>query len=516
MGRSVIDGGKWETNTGKADDLRSLVMPKQISSLNTMWLIQRIRLHHPEVELEAMVARAFSRGPFYIENLGNAKIEPVAVHHLESPDYWFSNLYMMSLYDCITESVSDPNFAYNCGRTFYQSHSFLKTAIGVPLIGPYRLIKRIVSENDKYNRTKEARILKLEKGHVVLRLIHKPNVIMNDFGMQWHLGAFESYARLAGVTDVKGAVSCVEKGPARYGEPGQAIYDFFVRFRDPGFLNRILNRLVYAIPQVKRLLEHAESAQAEHNEQILNRDRIIKEKTDRLLAIQKRLMEAERQNIERRLQSLSTELVTTEERERRSIAEDLHDSVTQLLALSLSGVRKCTRNNPALEDLVHIGGYLEKALGEVRSLTFQISPPVLYDFGLEAALEWLVKDVSSRHEMDVDFMNLLDQPLQLNEYEKIILYRAVREALINCIKHSRAEYCSVVVTRENGKMCIEVEDNGIGFNVEKMKKGFGLSSLADRLESVDACIEIHASPGRGCRVTISLDDDSSDPDVVHC
>ncbi|WP_163335791.1 sensor histidine kinase [Desulfopila sp. IMCC35008] len=488
----------------KISNSMSHPMPRQVSSLNTAWLIQCVRSRFPEVDLGKIVLTAYSRGPFYIENLSSGKIEPVDVRHLESPDYWFSNLYMISLYDAITEFVPDPDFAYNCGRTFYQSQSLLKTAVGVPLIGPYRLIRRIVSENDKYNRTKQAVIRKLEKGHVVLRLIHIPNVIMNDFGMQWHLGAFESYARLAGVTDVQGTVSCIEKGPARYGEPGRAIYDFSFTFKDPGFISRIANRLIYAIPAVKKLIHNAELVQSEHNEQIVNRDRIIREKTEKLVSIQAKLMEAERQTIEQRLQHLSTELITTEERERRSIAEDLHDSVTQLLALSVSGLRKRNRLQSGDGELQRIQQYLQKALGETRSLTFQISPPVLYDFGLEAAVEWLVNDISARNTMEIDYINLLDQPLVLSDHRKITLYRAVREALINCIKHAEADYGSVVLNYEDGRSRIEIEDNGVGFDPDTMQKGFGLSSLADRLGSIDASLELHSAPGNGSRIVILL------------
>lgn len=499
MGRTVN-----LSNTNKGIGQESSVMPMQVSSLNTFWLIQCIRANHPEVDIAEIVRNAGNDGSFLVKNIRTGTIEPVNAAHLESRDYWFSNLFMISLYHAIENQVRDKAFAYYCGKTFYKTQPFLQTAIGVPLIGPIRLMKRIVSENDKYNRTKKALILALEKGYVVIRLIHHPNVIMKNFGMQWHLGVFESYARLAGVTQVKGAVRCVEKGPEKYGDPGQAIYDFELTFRDPGFLKRIFNLILYAIPTVKELIHTTELIQAEHNEQILNRDLIIREKTDHLLNIQRNLMEAERMHIERKLHTLSTELVTTEERERRAIAEDLHDSVTQLLALSVSNLKQYNKVKPGEPKLLETQQYLQTALKETRSLTFQISPPVLYDFGLEAALEWLVNDIGDNHDVEIDFMNLLERNLVLNEYEKVTLYRSVREAMINCIKHARASYVSVVLTREDGKNRIEIEDNGMGFDAGTVVKGFGLSTLEDRLKSMGATFAIHSILGKGTRVDIVL------------
>ncbi|WP_458776258.1 sensor histidine kinase [Desulforhopalus sp. 52FAK] len=494
----------WDTVHRSATHNSQEPMPKQLSGMNTLWLIHCIRTYHPEVDLQNIVRETRDMGPFYIKNLRTGHCELVELTHLETRDYWFSNMFMMALYTTIEQYIDDPGFAYKCGSTFYKTQSSLKIALGVPLIGPYRLIKRLVSENDKYNRTKEALLLSITRGHAVVRLIHKPDIIMKDFGMMWHLGVFESYARLSGVTDIEGKVICVQEGPQRYGESGQAIYDFEFTFKDPGFIPRIWNRILYSIPAVQQLIEGAEQIEIEHTQQILDRDAIIAEKTNHLVNIQKNLMDAERMNIEKKLETLSAELISTEERERKAIAEDLHDSVTQLLALSISNLKSFNCTNPGHDALGNVQEYLETALADTRSLTFQISPPVLYDFGLEAALAWLVEDISGRYPIEMDCINLIDHPLQLNDYQKVTLYRAARETVINCIKHSKANYASVVVLKEEGVAKIEVEDNGIGFNPLNLKKGFGLSALGDRLESIGAGIEIISTPGKGSRITFSI------------
>lgn len=490
-------------NVGAEGEGTPMVM--QVSSLNTAWLIQSIRSDHPYVDLQVLVKDALAEQCFCIKNLKTGQVEMVALHHLESPDYWFSNLFMVHLYQAIERHVKDPDFAYTCGRTFYKTQSCLKTAIGVPLIGPYRLIKRIVAENSKFNRTKDAEIRVLEKGRGVIRLIHKPNVIMTDFALKWHLGAFESYGRLAGMTKLSISATCIEKGPEKYGEPGRATYDFEMVFEESGLLRRFWNRLLYSIPSVREIIDNAGQIQADHNEQILNRDRMIEQRTNHLLQIQGNLMEAERMVIENRLQTLSAELVATEERERRAIAEDLHDSITQLLAISVKGLRNHMAGEGGEKELENVLGTLQEALAGIRSLTFQISPPVLYDFGLESALEWLAGDISERHPIEIDFINLLDSRLELTDQEKIILYRMVREAVINCIKHAKASYGTIVLLKENDRIKIEVEDNGVGFDpMSGLKKGFGVSAAADRLAAIGAGIDIISAPGKGTRIILEL------------
>lgn len=479
-------------------------MSMQVSSLNTAWLIECLRQHYPEVNLVELLHEATSRKNYSIRNLKTGQIEPVALFHLESPDYWFSNQFMVALYYAIEKFVPDPLFAYQCGRTYYQTQSCLKTAVGVPLIGLHGLFQRMVRENHKYNRTKDVVIRQLEKGRVVIRLIHKPNIIMTDFAMKWHLGIFESYGRLAGIKNMQTSFHCVEQGPFIYGDPGQAIYDFDIRYDQTGVFKRFWNRLLYAIPTVKETLDKAEEIQAEHNEQLLNRDRIIEQRTKHLVQIQSNLMTAERKVIENRLRTLSAELIETEERERRAIAEDLHDSTTQLLALSVMGLRRHVNGQSKPEELNEVLSHMQDALTGLRSLTFQISPPVLYDFGLESALEWLAEDISEHQSLKLEYRNTVGTQLKLTDKEAIILYRTVREAVINCIKHAKASHACIIIYKENRGLKIKIEDNGIGFNAKKIKKGFGLSTAADRLAAINCDIDVVSKPKAGTEIILSV------------
>ncbi len=306
----AADRTDWAAVRGNVIGTEQVSMEKQVSGLNTLWLIECLRTYHPQVDIHRLVADTSIKGPFFIRNRQTNHLEPVAVSHLECVDYWFSNIFMMAFYCTIEEHCADPDFAYKCGSTFYKTQSRLKIAVGVPLIGPYRLIKKIVSENDKYNRTKAVVIRSLTKGCVVIRLTHKPDIIMKAFAVNWHLGLFESYAGLAGVTNPRARATCIEKGPQRYGDTGRAIYDFEITFKDPGLLHRIWNRTLYALPSVRELIDGAEQIQARHNEEILYRDNIITERTEALVKVNEtmRVEITERKRAEEVLLQIQVEL----------------------------------------------------------------------------------------------------------------------------------------------------------------------------------------------------------------
>jgi len=135
-------------------------MPKQVSALNTFLLVSYIRDHYPEINLHHMIEAVRQKGPLFIENLKTGHVEPISLEHLSETDYWFSNRFMIRLYDEIQSRIPDPELGYRIGKTAAGSENIFRTAIGIPLLGPYRLLKRITRENKKYNRTKTNRIIK--------------------------------------------------------------------------------------------------------------------------------------------------------------------------------------------------------------------------------------------------------------------------------------------------------------------------------------------------------------------
>jgi signal transduction histidine kinase len=214
------------------------------------------------------------------------------------------------------------------------------------------------------------------------------------------------------------------------------------------------------------------------------------------------------------LRSLASSLSLAEERERRRLAVYLHDQIGHTLALaniklgelqkSLSG--RCPEF-PA-EELAKTGSILEQAIRDTHSLTFRISSPILYELGLEAALEWLTEQFQKDHGLSVRFM-ASGQPLALEHDVQVLLFQAVNELLVNVVKHARARNVEVSLRPEGGFLKIEVGDDGVGFqlprtDLRRSPCGFGLFSIRERLRPWDGTMEVQSEPGAGTHVILTV------------
>ena len=493
------------------------IMPKEISALNTFWLVQYLQEKYPWFDMQEVLAQVTDAMPCYVENLYNGEVEALTLDHLKNPRYWFSHEFVKAIHDRVQASIEDPRLGYKIGRDMYKTQPLIRTTLGMSLLGVHRVAAKISSEASKYNRTKEYQVRKLDKGYVEIRIVHKPGIVISEFTMQWNAGCFATYGKLAGASEVVVDLKCIDAGPKTKDENRRAVWDFYIRYQEPPLVTRLAKAALRCFPWIRKLTEDAEAVEAAHQDQIFYRDRIIQERTNKLLQIQQRLISEERKSIENKLRDISRELVSTEERERKAIAEDLHDSVTQLLALSLAKVRSMQEQNLHLEELGELREHLEQSLAELRSLTFQISPPVLYDFGLEAALEWLIEDVNSRYDMQLIYTNMLENSLPFDQEQRVALYRVIRELVINILKHAETPHGQVLLRNESGGLVIDVEDEGIGFSPENATRGFGLSTLADRLICLQGKVSVDSIPGEGTfiRVSVPLDvsEDHLDADI---
>jgi predicted ATPase/signal transduction histidine kinase len=206
------------------------------------------------------------------------------------------------------------------------------------------------------------------------------------------------------------------------------------------------------------------------------------------------------------LKKMSLQLTQTEERERKAIADNLHDSVTQSLALTIAKLKSIKEPNrdEMFIKIAEARKLLEESLAGIRSLTFQLSSPILYDVGLEAALQWLCEDFFQKYGLPVQFINS-SQPFTIpDETTKITLYRISQELLMNIIKHSQAKKAIIIVSCRDRHLTIRVEDNGIGFESSGLnrKSGFGLFSISERMNALGGSIQIDSSPGKGARIQI--------------
>lgn len=210
------------------------------------------------------------------------------------------------------------------------------------------------------------------------------------------------------------------------------------------------------------------------------------------------------------LRSLASELSLTEERQRRRIATELHDRVGQALAISKIklGVIKSTREGERLDPQIdEVRRLIEQAIQDTRSLIFEISSPILYELGFEAALEWLAEQVQKQHGIQSNYEDDgADKPL--DDDIRALLFQSVGELLINAAKHARPKHIRVVSRRSGEFINVGVEDDGIGFDVSETGMvrgegmGFGLFSIRERLKYVGGRLEISSARGAGTHVTL--------------
>jgi signal transduction histidine kinase len=214
-----------------------------------------------------------------------------------------------------------------------------------------------------------------------------------------------------------------------------------------------------------------------------------------------------------RLQSLASELSLTEERERRRLATDLHDHIGQALAVSKIklGVLQKTATSPDIANpLGEVRELIEKMIKDTRSLTFELSLPVLYELGFEAAVEWFAKHIRTQYGLQVEVRKEM-APIPIDDELKVLLFRSVRELMINIVKHAQARHAWVNIIRQNdGRVCIEVKDDGVGINGSQgyagadSERGFGLFSIRERLHYLGGGVDVISGEDAGTQVILML------------
>jgi two-component system CheB/CheR fusion protein len=226
-------------------------------------------------------------------------------------------------------------------------------------------------------------------------------------------------------------------------------------------------------------------------------------------AANKRLEERVRERTEE-LGRLARELALAEVRERQSIARDLHDGLGQELhaaSIKLDALRNSDGSrgsHPALDEIALL---LESVVHEMRSLTAQLNPPVLEQLGLIPAIEWLSEEMRRTYQLEV-FLDDDSAPKHLDSITASILFRAVRELLINVARHSKVKVAKIATRSAGDRLTVKVMDQGSGFAVTgpsaNSTAGLGLPALRERIAYIGGAFKIKSSPHRGTTATIQV------------
>jgi PAS domain S-box-containing protein len=222
--------------------------------------------------------------------------------------------------------------------------------------------------------------------------------------------------------------------------------------------------------------------------------------------------EREIREYQEKLRELASELSLAEERERRRIAARLHDYVSQTLALGKIklGALQQSVSDPATEDaFADVREHLSEAIRYSRSLTFDLSPPILYEMGLEAALRSLTERTAQEHGIEMQFQGD-GRSMPLGDDLRVVLFQSARELITNVVKHSGAAPAQVSVRQEGEEVRVRVADEGRGCDLNRLdaesreEGGFGLFNIRERMDRLGGRLDLWSERGKGMTATLVI------------
>jgi two-component system NarL family sensor kinase len=201
---------------------------------------------------------------------------------------------------------------------------------------------------------------------------------------------------------------------------------------------------------------------------------------------------------------LLADALDAEQRERRALAETLHDHALQNLLSARQDLEEASGpdGDPAL---ARVNGALTDTLGQLREAVFELHPYVLEEAGLEAAVRSVAQQAANRGGLALE----LDLRYEKRHPREQLVFSAARELLTNVVRHAHADRVGVRLAHENGQLELAVDDDGWGFPPERLAEQLanghvGLASQRVRIEAAGGTMQIASTPGEGTRVAIRL------------
>lgn len=208
-------------------------------------------------------------------------------------------------------------------------------------------------------------------------------------------------------------------------------------------------------------------------------------------------------------------IVEVEEDARKKLSRDLHDGPTQTvaaIAMRVNYIRRLVQQQPqqALEELWRIEDLARRTTKEIRHMLFTLRPLVLESRGLLAALEQLAEKMRDTYDTAVLVEGAPDVERLLDPNAQGVLFYIVEEAVNNARKHARSSAIWVRLFTQNGLVIVEIEDNGVGFDVEAVGAGYeqrgslGMINMRERAELIEGTLRIDSAPGQGARIRVLI------------
>jgi signal transduction histidine kinase len=207
------------------------------------------------------------------------------------------------------------------------------------------------------------------------------------------------------------------------------------------------------------------------------------------------------------MRALSMQIVATQEEERKELSRELHDDIGQMLTGLRMILGRLEREGGGSATVAPViaesRALLDEAVKSVRDLAMGLRPSMLDDFGLQPALEWLVRDFSRRSRLKVA-STVTGNLAGLVDPHRTCVYRTVQEALTNCSRHASASSVVVQVIGSNDDVVVTVRDDGVGIHSKDRGSGLGLRGLEERAHELKGTLTIDSTPGSGTMVKLWL------------
>jgi signal transduction histidine kinase len=301
-------------------------------------------------------------------------------------------------------------------------------------------------------------------------------------------------------------------------------------FRSASFLRReVVPRRVAVLTIAQEIEELNNANLAEQRAEVTRRHAAFRNDLDRLLwrslllglavaltvvfrlRVLERRSEQQRmiaKDAERQMRELSQRLVATQEEERKHLSRELHDHVGQVLTALRMELGRIERTRgpsdvgigPAVGECRRL---VDRMVHTVRDLALGLRPSMLDDFGLQAALEWHVREFTRRYGVNVD-LSLQGDFDALPDVYRTCVYRVIQEALTNCIRHADARSIDVIVVGHADQLDVSVSDDGIGLDAARRGEGFGLRGIEERVKELHGILTIAGAPGEGTKLAMQL------------
>ncbi len=221
----------------------------------------------------------------------------------------------------------------------------------------------------------------------------------------------------------------------------------------------------------------------------------------------------------KQLRLLSSHLFKAQEKERRRISLELHDELGQaltVLKLQLGSIKKKLPLDPGdlREDIQNTLKYVDLIIENVRRLSHDLSPSILEDLGLDAALRLLIKEFVNHSNMQIS-CDIIPIDRLFSKENQIIIYRIFQETFTNIERHSRAQRISISIKHGNGTVSMSIKDDGIGFDVRQSlvklgsERALGLTALDERARMLGGTLRIDSEKGRGTHIVFKIPTDEA-------